>query len=199
MLVNGRPEMVRRAVKSFKAQTYVPALLAEIDGLPRMTIGEMRNKANAMCVSDIIVHWDSDDWSHPNRIAEQVALLQSSGADCVGYREMLFWRTPAGEAWRYANPEQNFCLGTSLCYWRHVWERKPFEALPAAPGGTGEDWKWQQGLKRTAVSAMAYKPRMIASIHGGNTSDYSILDNPKQRSFRRIPHWDEHCRKVMEG
>ena len=45
---------------------------------------------------EILIHWDDDDYSHPNRIAEQVALLQSSGADAtVGFREMLFWREDA--------------------------------------------------------------------------------------------------------
>ena len=246
MLVNGRPEMVRRAVKAFEARTYADARLMLYDtsaehgiipkhwGSPRVrsargappeinailldpvvaTVGELRNAAIEYVRSEwrppIIVHWDSDDWSHPNRIAEQVALLQTSGADCVGYREMLFWRKRApvgdsGEALLYTNPEPDFCLGTSLCYWRSVWERKPFEALPVAPGGIGEDWKFQQGLKRTAVSSLVspssgspVEPRMIASIHGGNTSDYSIIDNPKQRSFVRMPLWDEHCRKVMD-
>ena len=46
--------------------------------------------------ADILVHLDDDDYSHPNRIAEQVVLLQSSGADCVGYREMLFWQNRSG-------------------------------------------------------------------------------------------------------
>ena len=40
---------------------------------------------------EVFVHFDSDDLSHPNRIAEQVAFLQSSGADVVGYNQMLFW------------------------------------------------------------------------------------------------------------
>ena len=253
MLVNGRPEMVRRAVKAFEEQTYPNAKLVVLDtstvgvachqtkdsgplvwvwrsSLNGSPIGELRNFVNQYVAGtrrEIIVHFDSDDFSHPDRIAEQVALLQASGADCVGYREMLFWNETrlfwidsypkSDEAWLYTNPEQDFCLGTSLCYWRSVWERKPFEALPVAPGGIGEDWKFQQGLKRTAVSSLVspscfspalvglpasgspVEPRMIASIHGGNTSDYSIIDNPKQRSFRRVPEWDEHCRKVMEG
>ena len=67
----------------------------------RRTIGELRNAANSHIEgvevhlesgttkdcgavgiihwADIIIHWDDDDYSHPNRIAEQVALLQSSG------------------------------------------------------------------------------------------------------------------------
>jgi hypothetical protein len=235
-----RATLTDRAIRSFEAQSYDNKKLVLYRGSASLTVGTLRNAAIQMASGDIVVHFDDDDWSHPDRIAEQVALLQSSGADCVGYREMLFWNetrlpftTPwnifvpgyreklfwddtrlfwtdphpkIDEAWLYTNPEPDFCLGTSLCYWRHVWERKPFEALPVAPGGTGEDWKFQQGLKRTAVSSLVSpssgspaEPRMIASIHGGNTSDYSIIDNPQQRSFKRAPEWEEHCRKAMEG
>ncbi len=117
MLANGRPEMVARAVKSFRAQTYERKRLLIWDTTPIVhgightdldagiyhcdvptqgeSIGALRNKANGTVRDsqggDLIVHWDSDDWSHPNRIAEQVALLQSSGAECVGYSEMMFW------------------------------------------------------------------------------------------------------------
>ena len=162
------------------------------------------------------MHWDDDDYSHPNRIAEQVALMQSSGADCVGYREMLFWReTPqaikdqyAGEAWMYSNQKPGYALGTSLCYWRKTWERKPFAAT-----SKGEDLQFITGLKcvgRSSIEGCApgsiaeAEPRMIARIHGSNTSTAydprkmeaeSRLANPL---WRRVPEWDEHCRSVME-
>ena len=65
------------------------------------TIGQHRNAANEYAsqphagfkAHDILIHFDDDDWSHPNRIAEQVAFLQISGADVVGYNQMLFWRS----------------------------------------------------------------------------------------------------------
>src|SRR5262249_34410079 len=60
-----------------------------------VTIGALRNRANLLavheCGADILIHWDDDDWSHPARIKEQVAILQASNYDAVGYREMLFW------------------------------------------------------------------------------------------------------------
>lgn len=120
MLTKDRAEMARRTVECFRAQTYqnkrlmvfdtsgdyrkpFPISLRYVEGGNEMlyqslpvpnTIGSMRNMANRACLpveSEIFIHWDDDDWSHPNRIAEQVALLQYSGADCVGYREVLFW------------------------------------------------------------------------------------------------------------
>ncbi len=117
-LVNGRPEMTRRAVESYLAQTYENRVLLLWDtgnplfastefamrdrrlvhwgGMPK-TIGAMRNDAIAWALDgpsplpDIFVTFDSDDVSHERRIEEQVSLLVSSGADCVGYRECAFW------------------------------------------------------------------------------------------------------------
>lgn len=242
MLANGREEMVRRAIRSFQAQTYqAKRLLLWDTAEPRSqykgnnstvlhcypagngeTIGALRNAANDSIKrlgDDIIFHWDSDDWSHPNRIAEQVALLEASGKEAVGYRDMLFWQVckwcwsgrgmlpnqicdectgRGGEAWLYTNRNPQYCLGTSLCYWREVWQRNPF-----ADTSAGEDTLWLRGVKsqgersfpdldgRVAAECM---PRMIASIHGGNT--YARIE-PRAEEWRRVPEWDAHCREVM--
>jgi len=246
MLTADRPKLARRAVECFRRQTYsakrlliwdngpCDALSQEDDGedgpiawVPMMsahgaTIGELRNDAASFWTEfPILIHWDSDDYSHPNRIAEQVALLQISGADCVGYREMLFWRedsseecicpdepcphnTP-GEAWLYSNADPRYCLGTSLCYWRKTWERKPFQAT-----SQGEDHLFTLGLKCVGISANPIdddppmhpdeQPRMIARIHAGNTSNaYDPADMWKASEWKRVPEWDSHARLIMEG
>lgn len=251
MLTADRPHLARRAVESFRSQTYPakqlliwdngaemqPDLEAEDDGIywvsaTRQTVGGLRNNVNCFwtefpilihCPASlraakqlnrefpILIHWDSDDYSHPNRIAEQVELLQSSGADCVGYREMLFWKQPDGEAWLYSNRDPRYCLGTSLCYWRKTWERKPFEAT-----SQGEDHLFTLGLKCVSVTSIfdvhndpyidvlptgeADKtPRMIARIHAGNTSNaYDPGVMRKSAEWKRVPEWDEYCRGVME-
>jgi hypothetical protein len=247
MLTADRPELARRAVECFRAQTYggarlcvldtgrVPAFPDEPEGcdlrcgvfyrpsLIGMTIGGLRNFiAKAMSQyggtdinpypPDIFLHFDDDDWSHPNRIAEQVALLQSSGADCVGYREMLFWREEPGEAWLYSNPDPRIALGTSLCYWRRTWERKPFDAV-----SHGEDAKFITGLDCVGMRGIADAiinnppgvntieiPRMVGRIHPGNTSDQyvpALLDASNRLRggpWRRVPEWDGYARSVME-
>ena len=203
----------------------------------KRTIGELRNVANGYSAktpnfpaSDILMHWDDDDWSHPNRIAEQVELLQSPGVDVVGYNEMLFSRRmvsrvmcdsfggegPDGrievdryEAWLYSNPNPGYTLGTSLCYWRRTWERKPFPAT-----NVGEDLQFCTGLKCFGVSSLSghhlsnsgfmattgLDPRMIARIHAGNTSTaYEPAKMAKNSEWKRVPEWDAHCRSVMEA
>jgi glycosyltransferase involved in cell wall biosynthesis len=237
-LTKNRPEMLARAVDSFKAQTYkdkwllildtgAPSVLYESDDvyhehvheLDYLTIGALRNNANGYTdpayhdwSADIICHWDDDDYSHPNRIAEQVALLQASGADAVGYSDMLFWREPQvvldvtyrhGEAWLYLGPQK--ALGTSLCYWRKTWQRKQFPDQPRPGFASGEDTDWIKGLNLVSVSSLVESeqdrigyitPRMIASIHCKNTSgSYRLMEHSD--SWRRVPEWDSYCRKVM--
>ncbi len=238
-LVNGRSEMVERAVRSFRAQTYDPIkrLLVMFDTgeVPYqvtasdceneahlwgpqhrgLTIGALRNMANQCAAADIIVHMDSDDWNHPRRIEEQVALLQASGKECVGYRDMLFWDThnckhgsditcEEAEAWLYSNNDLRYCLGTSFCYWRRVWEARPFPDEPKRKGGTGEDVQWLREVDSLGITSLEPhrlsepdEPRMIASIHESNTQDYSLLlaESP---SWSRIPEWDAYCAEKMQ-
>jgi hypothetical protein len=161
-----------------------------------------------------VCHWDDDDWSHPNRIAEQVALLQATEADCVGYNEMLFWRERAperpGESWLYSNQNPRYALGTSLCYWRLAWEARPFQDI-----NHGEDTEWLKGVRCEAVSSGKPSSRaiysadvisMIARIHSGNSSSAynprEMAENagmpPSERQWSRVPAWDKVCREVME-
>lgn len=124
------------------------------------TIGDLRNYANEWVFrdgADLIAHWDDDDWSYPRRLEEQVALLQASGKQCVGYRELLFWDTrceacdpidtmtgaiihmqncPPGEAWLYRNDDPRWVAGTSMLYTREAWEACPFDDAPH------EDQRW---------------------------------------------------------
>ncbi len=243
MLANGRPDMVKRAIKSFRAQTYERKwlLICETSGefieellmlgqksggqvlyacashLKGSSIGKLRNAANASAskIADIICHWDSDDWSHPNRIAEQVALLQSSSAECVGYDEMLFWDTTPGQfsgAWLYRAAGcmhiKNYAIGTSMCYWRKTWEKWPFP--DRSPGC--DDLYWSNGDTRTGMSVKIVcgggwdygngtspEPMMIAAIHGGNTCA-KIESETKggKEVWSRRPEWDGYCREAMK-
>jgi hypothetical protein len=171
-----------------------------------MTVGALRNEANRLTdEGEVLVHWDSDDVSHERRIEEQVALLQASGADAVGYSDMLFWRGPQlykpdGEAWLYLGPQK--ALGTSLCYWRKTWEHKPFPDQPRRGFASGEDTDWIKGLNLATASSLFFPgetsntPRMIASIHSDNTSgSYRLMEHSD--SWRRIPEWDAYCRNRM--
>ena len=264
MLTSDRHKLAKKAVTCFRAQTYPLASLLVFDsGEQRLEmerqpqefwcdahefsgapIGKLRNAAIWLLLSaDVIVHWDDDDYSHPTRITEQVELLQASGADVVGYNQMLFWRTqpsryrdgqphpigmvycPCGEvfprtagtcptckkmareeAWLYTHQDARpYALGTSLCYKRSFWERHQFAAETQ---GVEDHWLREKNL--LAVSALVgpdkanpettCDPRMIARIHGGNTSNGYKLEEyvaKGSREWKRVPFWDSRVREIL--
>jgi hypothetical protein len=189
-----------------------PSHNEDIRGLARRkSIGALRNEVcdwaahGPTPIPEIFITWDDDDWSHAARIAEQVALLQSSGAACVGYSQALFWDTvtpPAGQAWIYSgNP-----IGASFCYWRETWEALPFEDV-----SRGEDDRFWRALRVAGKKVETFSglvapsladndyPRMIHHIHGGNTwvPDYAKAAAHGSNNWRRAPEFDEYCRERM--
>jgi len=252
LLVNGRREMTRRAIASFRAQTYdlVSRWLILFDsGLEQFrmsesdlenevhvdarafegsTIGALRNAVNSLSRdgrADLIAHFDSDDVSHPRRLEEQVALLQASGKQCVGYRECLFWdtrrRLPGGgyrydEAWLYRQDDPRFAIGASFMYRRELWEKHPF---PDAPH---EDYRWwltpevsnncmgvssvvPREVWRDSSEPQAWQtqiddcgePRMICQIHGANTEQIPREVMLAGDVWRRASEFDVFCTRVM--
>ena len=240
LLVNGREAMTRRAIASFRAQTYENKRLLIWDSslfltrdyedfiggirhmpapLPiKATIGGLRNEANEYALSfgtDLIAHFDSDDWSHSRRLEEQVALLQASGKQCVGYRELLFWDTRhvaqcthagvvsrdecpycenLGEAWIYRNHEPRWCAGASMLYTREVWEACPFDDAPH------EDQRWwlKNAEKCLGVSAQLQQvtecePRMICQMHSGGTEQIPREVMLRGDVWARASQFDVFC------
>jgi len=168
-LTADRQQYTDRAVKNFLVQTYqnksmlildngnvpyelsseaqrshIPVWIERLIMAPK-SIGALRNAANRKTVTaDIITHWDSDDYSHPLRLAWQVARLKEEGdrignpkAQAVGYLTMLFWRKADQTAWLFEHKTPGYAVGTSLMYWRKTWEANPFSEL-----NIGEDFTW---------------------------------------------------------
>ena len=225
LLTADRPEMTRRAIASFMAQTYAPKELLVLDtgtvmldpdilGVDgksiwlirphewdrRLTVGGLRNYANG-CLrnASLIAHFDSDDWSAPTRLAEQVGfLLTHPGVDVVGYNDMLYYDSTSDQSWYYSHPNPNFALGGSMTYWRSAWERKHFPDL-----SKGEDTQWIKGLRVASMSSLRMDPAliMVCEFHGANTSchidERTIGSHDRAGRFRRSPEWDEYARCIM--
>lgn len=213
MLVNGRDAMTRRAVECVRQQNYPSLRLVVLDtgakpvALPQdcfawqwrpelanRTIGTLRNLANALAEdAEIIAHFDSDDWSHPLRLVEQVNFLAASGADAVGYQQALFWDERKSKPRFYWNEDPRYCLGASLCYWRRVWLAKPFEDT-----SQGEDFRWCAGLATRGVPSLAREPRLVCRLHDGNTSTaYSEATLRAASEWTVAPAWEEYARKAV--
>lgn len=127
------------------------------------TIGAKRNLACEMANGDIIVHWDDDDWSAPNRISDQIARLDNCAV--TGYHTMLFWEEAKQRASRYENGPR-YALGSSLCYRREFWLKHRFPEQ-----NIGEDNTFVNvAAEASTLISVHGRQQMVARVHSGNTS-----------------------------
>jgi glycosyltransferase involved in cell wall biosynthesis len=195
MPTSGRPQFAQAALGMFLSQTYGPRELVILDNSlspsfadPPLndgvryaaepdppSLGAKRNAANAMARGKIICHWDDDDLSHPLRLEDQVGRLLRGPEEITGYEHMLFLHLDSS-TWRYRNTTPGYVLGTSLMYWRRVWEKRPFPEVEIVAGERklvkfGEDTRWICGMTASAADAGWF---LIARNHGGNVCDRSV-------------------------
>ena len=186
MPTRGRRELVRYAVECFHSQTYQNRELVILDdaddpsfpdGLvhpavryfrepERFTIPIKRNHVNALARGEVLIHFDSDDWSDPTRMAQQVARLEETGKAVTGYQTLFFYDPETGQSFEYRS-KSNYALGTSLCYYKWWWEASKFnEGRPV-----GSDNYFVYAADRAKQLDPIPGGRMIvARIHADNTS-----------------------------
>lgn len=188
MPTRGRCEYAAHAVESFFAQVYPDKELVIADdgddpsfpnGITgdgiryycssvslRFQIPAKRNQCNTLAQGEIIVHWDSDDWSTPERIAYQVARLEESGKAVTGFNTLLFHEPSSGRNFEYRS-NSSYACGSSLMYRKSWWTSHPFmESKPIA-----SDNPFVYAAARAKELDTVIGERMlIARIHDGNTS-----------------------------
>ena len=136
-------------------------------------IGRKRNFGCEHAAGDVIAHWDDDDYSAPDRLTRQIALLTQSGKAVTGYYSMRF--TDGGRWWRYGN-DRTFALGTSLCYRRDWWNENRFPCLQV-----GEDNRFvENAFAQGQLLSVDANDLMYATIHPGNTSPRTLGSNWKE-------------------
>lgn len=243
MLTADRQRFTERAVRCFLSQTYADAHLLIYDtgerpyyhqltrsGIGRITvvynpsarghkIGALRNEGIDMVKADIIVHWDSDDWSAPERICYQHSTLQGENVAAHGFHNLLFLDTRPYSAemvgvdrlnrcngWEYdyrkfaGSLGRSHVVGSSLAYWRSTWAKTPFSETVRY-----EDPDWCKRVPVYATNGVGLdgvnNPLLIAEVHGGNYSNsYAVFDNHNSSvnpEWRRAVEWDEYCRERL--
>ena len=130
------------------------------------SLGEKRNEACRLARGDILVHWDDDDWSAPWRVSYQVAELQRHAADVCGLDRLWFYDPDRDLAWRFRYPAGRtpWLAGSTLCFRRHLWERRPFPNL-----SVGEDTLWIAEAVGARVLPLARDDFFVARVHEHNT------------------------------
>ena len=134
LCTHGRRSLLPLALESYNSQNYPELELLVIDDCEYDPIEDMlvnvlnarylwhssknlsqkRNFGIQQAQGEIIVHFDSDDWSGAERISEQVRLLQLASFTAVGYSS-AFWYDIQRELTTYCT-----CgvWGATLAYYR---------------------------------------------------------------------------------
>jgi glycosyltransferase involved in cell wall biosynthesis len=136
VLDNNRPgESIEHVVPDDRRITYVRC--------EPMTIGTLRNLGASHATGDVVVNWDCDDWSHPDRVAFQVGRLQSSGKAVTGFHNILFYNTADAGTYKYSfsrgRVHPPYACGTSQCYTREWWSGHQYRDT-----SKGEDYYFQR-------------------------------------------------------
>lgn len=148
MPTRGRQQYAREALECFLSQTWPDKELVILDDaddpsfpsgvdLPnvqyhlltrRLTVGAKRNMACSRASGgdrDVIAHFDSDDFSAPQRIEDQATRLIDRNVQITGFHSMRFLHVASGEWWKYRGASC-YSLGTALMYTREFWKAHPF-------------------------------------------------------------------------
>lgn len=139
----------------------------------KLTTGDMRNVCANWSKGDIICHFDSDDWSAPERVTDQVTRLGEFGV-LTGYHDMIFYDERDGKCYQWHMPHSpaRFALGTSMCYRKIWWRYHPFPSIQI-----GEDIRFFRRAMREAyrfVTSVSAGSMMVARVHNHQTSRKSL-------------------------
>ncbi len=132
---------------------------------PRLLIGAKRNALCDAARGDIIIHWDSDDWSAPDRIGDQAERLAASGKPMTGYHSLLFWDERNDLGYRWTGPSGYAC-GASMCYRREFWAAHKFPNISVAE----DNAIVLEAQKAGGIASAEGRQMLIARVHGANTS-----------------------------
>ena len=150
----------------------------------KMLIGEKRNFANSFATGGIICHWDDDDYSAPDRIAYQVAMLEKSGKPITGFTGLYFWDAEKQIARRYRSGIKHRVCGTTLCYTKDIWQMHRFANVKI-----GEDNRFVDD----AAPLVASSPEecyMVARIHDSHTSSKKNISGSVAKELLPAGFWE---------
>jgi glycosyltransferase involved in cell wall biosynthesis len=213
-----RPDLVRRAVASYRSQTYANTELVVLDngrtpirhvlhGLPPdelryehvqktpdTHIGALRNRALDLATGDLVVpQWDDDDWSHPERIAEQAARIAGDVEACTLPAYLVHVDGPEFFDAPFAGRVRE---GTCLMHRRDASIRYPNLKR------TSDTTYIKQWLERPHVQLPAASVRLyVRYFHGGNLWDAShILDRLRSTPADLLAYlWYRFVRRDLRG
>ena len=137
----------------------------------RLPLGAKRNLACELARGELVANWDDDDWIGCDRLTEQSKVLNDTGAQVCGARDLSYYAPLAGQAWRYTRQSSDplsLCGGT-LLYRKSLWQEHRYPELDF-----GEDETFVRGLPSASLQIMSADPFYVGILHGANTAPKSL-------------------------
>jgi glycosyltransferase involved in cell wall biosynthesis len=131
----------------------------------RVPLGTKRNRLCELAAGSLLVNFDDDDWSPPDRISRSVACLQAHGVDVVGKSELAFWNLATDTIHVQPKIGARHATAGSMTFRRSWWEKNAWRPDPHT-----EERQFLANF--TAPLAQLDRPPwelVLAIAHGGNT------------------------------
>ena len=139
-----------------------------LEGL-RRTTGLKRNIACEQAQGEFIIHFDDDDWSASDRMADQILRLENSKKQVLTYYNILYLNVITHRVYRYHPMYRGSTYGATLCYRKTWWKQHRFEDTMI-----GEDTNF--GTIAMLAEQFAWLDAgqsMVVRAHNSNTSSTS--------------------------
>ena len=204
MPTRGRRQFAAQALRSFLSQTWPEMELVILDDADdpsfevpppfdnvkyvvlenRLTIPQKRNMVCEIAVGNIIVNFDSDDWSAPTRVERQMAMMEAEKKAVCGFRQMYFWDITKRQAWLYRGAH-NYVLGTSLMFKREWWEKHIWNLKFKI---ASDNIFTSEAARSKQLIVSSVTDQMVARCHPGNTSPKRFGIAWKKTERENIPN-----------
>jgi glycosyltransferase involved in cell wall biosynthesis len=188
--IYARKQYLPDAIGCFLSQTYAEKELLILDDIddpdlhdmipkavhikyyrqPRANIGTKLNRLCELATGDIIMRFDDDDWSAPERMDDQVRRLRQTTMPVTGYNALFFYDTITGNAWQYRG-WKGYACGTSLCFLRSWWKTNRF---PEIPIGSDNHLVRKAAGRITSCDAGRL---MVARNHAGSSNKRHLVED----------------------
>lgn len=198
----GRRQWAEQALQCFNSQTYINKELVIVDDADQpsfpygvvqddvryfrsdfiMPISEKRNYCCQIAVGEWIAHFDSDDWSAPDRLEVQRQLIADKNESVIGFHTMLFWDVINQRAYKYIG-KSDYALGTSLMYLKRWWKTNQW---PMTRTGLASDNVFVKTANKAGqLVSFDAELTMVARAHLDNSSN-RIVNFLHKPPFREI-------------
>jgi glycosyltransferase involved in cell wall biosynthesis len=91
-------------------------------------IGQLRNKACEYATGEVICHFDSDDFSAPDRMTYQFNAMTEANKSVTGFWYFLTWNPKVEKPYGIGYPKSEYsAAGYSLMYTKEFWKNNKFQ------------------------------------------------------------------------